>query len=73
MNGHLEDLAFERAGFKGVRDAQTGMATWLDQALVLVNENARNTADLLAFRQKIIFKVDELFQIVLEQEPELLP
>ncbi|MDB5161203.1 MAG: UDP-N-acetylpyruvoylglucosamine reductase [Candidatus Saccharibacteria bacterium] len=63
----------ENAGFKGVHDEDTGMATWEKQALVLVNEHARSTADLLAFRQKIIFKVDELFGVVLEQEPELLP
>lgn len=63
----------EQAGFKGVHDDETGMATWDKQALVLVNESARTTSDLLAFRQKIIFKVDELFGIVLAQEPELLP
>lgn len=63
----------ERAGFKGVHDEQTGMATWDANALVLVNEHARSTKDLLEFRQKIIFTVDELFDIVLEQEPELLP
>jgi UDP-N-acetylmuramate dehydrogenase len=63
----------EKAGFRGVHDEQTGMATWPAQALVLVNEHARRTSDLLEFRQKIIFKVDELFDIVLQQEPELLP
>jgi len=63
----------EQAGFKDFHDAQTGMATWPTQCLVLVNEHARSTRDLLEFRQKIIFKVDELFGIVLEQEPELLP
>ena len=63
----------EQAGFRGVHDSQTGMATWDKQALVLVNEHARSTADLLAFRQKIIFTVDELFGVVLQQEPELLP
>lgn len=63
----------EKAGFKGVHDETTGMATWPAQALVLVNEHARTTADLLEFKQKIIFKVDELFGIVLQQEPELLP
>lgn len=63
----------EKAGFRGVHDEQTGMSTWDKQALVLVNEHARTTKDLLEFRQKIIFKVDELFDIVLEQEPELLP
>jgi UDP-N-acetylenolpyruvoylglucosamine reductase len=49
------------------------MATWDKQALVLVNEHAKNTADLLAFKQKIIDKVKELFGLTLEQEPELLP
>jgi UDP-N-acetylmuramate dehydrogenase len=63
----------EQAGFKGVHDEQTGMATWENQALVLVNEHAKNTADLLAFKQKIIDKVSEMFGITLEQEPELLP
>lgn len=63
----------EQAGFKGVRDDQTGMATWPAQALVLVNENAKHTADLLAFKQKIVDKVQAMFGVVLEQEPELLP
>jgi UDP-N-acetylmuramate dehydrogenase len=63
----------EQAGFKNFHDEPTGMATWQGSALVLVNEHARKTADLLEFRQKIIFKVDEMFGVVLEQEPELLP
>jgi UDP-N-acetylmuramate dehydrogenase len=63
----------ESAGFKGVHDKETGMATWERQALVLVNENAKNTADLLIFRQKITDKVKQMFGITLEQEPELLP
>jgi UDP-N-acetylenolpyruvoylglucosamine reductase len=56
-----------------VRDDTTGMATWPAQALGLVNEHARRTTDLLEFKQKILFKVEELFDIILEQEPELLP
>lgn len=63
----------EEAGFKGVHDKQTGMATWPAQALVLINEHAKNTADLLSFKQKIQSKVHQMFGIVLEQEPELLP
>ena len=63
----------EKAGFKGVHDKETGMATWPAQALVLINEHAKNTADLLAFKQKIQAKVHQMFGIVLEQEPELLP
>jgi UDP-N-acetylmuramate dehydrogenase len=63
----------EQANFKGFHDPETGMAIWDKQALVLVNEHAKNTADLLKFRQKIIDKVNEMFNIKLEQEPELLP
>ena len=49
------------------------MATWPQQPLVLVNESARSTGDLLAFKQKIVAAVQEKFGITLEQEPELLP
>lgn len=63
----------EKAGFKGVRDPETGMATWPNQALVLVNENARGTQDLLVFRQKILDKIHQMFGITLQQEPEILP
>lgn len=63
----------EQAGFRGVHDAQTGMATYDKQALVLVNEHAKTTADLLAFKQKIVDKVQAMFGVDLQQEPELLP
>jgi UDP-N-acetylmuramate dehydrogenase len=63
----------EQAGFKGVHDQETGMATWPVQPLVLVNEHAQSTAQLLQFRQKIIDTVQQRFEITLEQEPELLP
>ncbi len=63
----------EQAGFKGIHDQQTGMATWEANALVLVNEHAGKTANLLAFKQKILDKVQAMFDISLEQEPELLP
>ena len=63
----------EKAGFKGVHDADTGMAVNPDQALVLINEHAKSTADLLKFKQKIVDKVKDMFGIALEQEPELLP
>jgi UDP-N-acetylenolpyruvoylglucosamine reductase len=56
-----------------MKDQQTGMATWPAQALVLVNERAQRTADLLAFKKMITDKVQQLFGITLEQEPELLP
>jgi UDP-N-acetylenolpyruvoylglucosamine reductase len=41
--------------------------------LVLINENAKNTSDLLLFKQKIVDRVNQIFGITLEQEPELLP
>jgi UDP-N-acetylmuramate dehydrogenase len=63
----------EQAGLKGFHDDETGMATWPNHALVLVNEHARNTADLNKFKQKIVTAVQQKFGIKLEQEPELLP
>jgi UDP-N-acetylmuramate dehydrogenase len=63
----------EQAGFKDIHDPETGMATWASQPLVLVNEHAKSTADLFAFKQKIVDAVSARFQITLEQEPELLP
>jgi UDP-N-acetylenolpyruvoylglucosamine reductase len=48
------------------------MSTWPEQALVLVNERATSTADLLKYKQKIVDKVHRMFGVILEQEPELL-
>jgi UDP-N-acetylmuramate dehydrogenase len=62
----------EQAGFKDVHDEKTGMATWKNQSLVLVNEHASSTADLITFRDAIVNAVEEKFGITLEQEPELL-
>ncbi|HUD07618.1 MAG TPA: UDP-N-acetylmuramate dehydrogenase [Candidatus Saccharimonadales bacterium] len=63
----------ENAGFKDFHSQETGMATWPAQAMVLVNEHARTTADLLVFRKLITDTVKKKFDIQLEQEPELLP
>lgn len=63
----------EQAGFKDIHDAETGMATWAKQSLVLVNEHAKTTAQLLQFKQKIANAVAQKFGITLTQEPELLP
>ena len=63
----------ERAGLKNMHDKQTGMATWKGSALVVVNERAKKTADLLKFKKKIIDQVQAMFGITIEQEPELLP
>lgn len=63
----------EEVGYKNVFDRETGIATWEKHPLVLVNRNAKSTADLLAFRSKIVDAVKEKFGVTLEQEPELLP
>jgi UDP-N-acetylmuramate dehydrogenase len=63
----------EQAGFKDVHDPETGMGTWPKQPLVLINEKAESTAQLLAFRQKIMDAVQAKFGVTLTQEPELLP
>lgn len=63
----------EKAGLKGVHDKETGMATWDKQALVFVNEQAKSTADLINFRQKVINTIHQKFGITLQQEPEILP
>lgn len=62
----------EQAGFKDFHDPETGMATWPTQPLVLVNESAQSTAQLLAFKQKIVDAVATKFSVMLTQEPELL-
>jgi UDP-N-acetylmuramate dehydrogenase len=62
----------EHAGFKDYHDTETGMATWAKQPLVLVNEHANSTAQLLAFKQKIVGGVQDKFGITLVQEPEFI-
>jgi len=60
----------EQAGFKDFHDKATGMGTWPAQPLVLVNEHAKSTVDLLTFKQKIVDAVKAKFNVTLEQEPE---
>ncbi len=62
-----------QAGFNDCHDSVTGMATWARQPLVIVNEHAKKTADLLVFKQKIVDAVKQRFDVILVQEPELLP
>lgn len=62
----------EQAGFKDYHDAETGMATWHLQPLVLVNEKAETTAQLKIFKAKIVDTISQKFGITLEQEPELI-
>ncbi|HSW66281.1 MAG TPA: UDP-N-acetylmuramate dehydrogenase [Bacillota bacterium] len=63
----------ENAGFKDFHDPETGMGTWPTQPLVLVNEHATSTNQLLAFQQKITDAIHLKFGITLEQEPVILP
>lgn len=63
----------EQAGFKEFYDASTGMATWPAQPLVIINEKAKTTADLLNFKKLLVDTVHEKFGVTLVQEPELLP
>jgi UDP-N-acetylenolpyruvoylglucosamine reductase len=63
----------EHSGFKNFHDPETGMAIWDKQPLIFINESAKSTADLIAFRDKIIQKINQDFGITLSQEPELLP
>lgn len=62
----------EQLGLKGYHEPNTGMATWDKHALVLVNEKAKDTASLIAFRDAIIKRAEEKFGITLKQEPELI-
>jgi len=74
-NGRVKIAAgwlIEQSGFKDYHDAETGMATWAKQALVLINEHSKTTKDLLAFKQKIVDAVETKFALTLEQEPELV-
>lgn len=63
----------EQAGFgKGYEDTETGMATWKNHSLVIVNKRAKKTDDLLKFKEKISQAVHAKFGITIEQEPELI-
>jgi UDP-N-acetylmuramate dehydrogenase len=74
-NGKIKVSAawlLEQLGLKGYHEPNTGMAIWDKQPLVFVNENAPNTASLLAFRNAIIEAVKQKYGITLKQEPELI-
>lgn len=60
----------EQAGLKGY--ANHGMKTYRKNALVVVNDHATTYAQLVTFRDEIISKVQELYGITLEQEPEIV-
>lgn len=60
----------DQADLKGYQ--AHGMKIYEKNALVFVNDSAKNYADLAAFRQEIIDKVHAKFGVTLEQEPELI-
>jgi UDP-N-acetylmuramate dehydrogenase len=60
----------DQAGFKGVR--AHGIYVSDKQPLVLINETASSTKDLLTMRDEIITSVKKKFGISLQQEPELV-
>ena len=62
----------ELAGFSSYEDKETGMATWPKQNLVLVNQNAKSAADVIAFRDKIVKAVMDMFDIELQDEVEIV-
>lgn len=62
----------EQAGYKAHSDKKTGMGTWPSQPLVLINQSAKTTADLITYRNQITKAVRQKFGITLEQEPELI-
>lgn len=60
----------EAAGLKNY--AAHGLKTYDKQALVIVNESAKDATGLMEFRDEIVAKVKDKFGVTLEQEPELI-
>ncbi len=60
----------DKAGLRNYADY--GMRTYVNNALVFVNEDARSYADLARFRDEICNVIETRFRIKLEQEPELI-
>ncbi|MDZ4231299.1 MAG: UDP-N-acetylmuramate dehydrogenase [Patescibacteria group bacterium] len=62
----------ELAGFSNYEDAETGMATWPRQNLVLINKSAKSADDVMVFKDKIISAVMDKFGVELEEEVEII-
>lgn len=60
----------ERAGFKGYREGDAGVHRL--QALVLVNYGAATGQQIIALAQQIQYKIQQLFEVTLEIEPNVL-
>jgi UDP-N-acetylmuramate dehydrogenase len=57
----------EKAGFKG--KLLHGIRVYEKNALVLVNESAKSYKDLKKAKEKIVQKIQQLFDVTIEQEP----
>ena len=62
----------EAIGLKGFVEQNTGIRVWDKQPLVLINDHATSTAQLIAFRDAVIQKIKAKFEITLHQEPEII-
>ena len=60
----------EQAGFKGLFDEQ-GVGCYAKQALVVVNPSKVTGVNVLAFAQHVQQKVNEMFGVQLEIEPNI--
>ena len=72
-NGYKISAAWllDKCGFKDFH-YDNGMATWKNQPLVVVNEHAKTTSDLLEFRDILTDSVKNKFGIELKMEPVLI-
>lgn len=66
----LAGWLIDQAGLRGY--SSHGMKVYKKNALVFINESAQTYADLSAFKQEVIGKVEQAFCVKLEQEPELI-
>ena len=64
--GRLADVI----GLKDWHDEDTGMATWKNSALILVNESAQGYKDLAEFRDKYQEEIKKNYGVELRQEPD---
>lgn len=62
----------ETIGLKGYVEPNTGIKCWDHQPLVFVNDHAKQTSQLIAFRDAVTQKVKATFDITLHQEPEII-
>jgi len=60
----------ERAGLKGY--ARHGFMTSCENALVVINQSGGTFAELEGFKDELVGRVDRIFGVRLEQEPDIL-